>query len=388
MSTRCPSCFIELPEDVYAWMCVSGRCPETPDPIASEYKGVEVLSGPMVQQTRPTEGGARWQPIRPVPCATCGEHCQEICGRCRHVLLDGWRESQATCIAMNGARATGKSLFIAVLIKQLDLLLGKMGSTLAYADPHTREKYTNVYEQPLFEARGLMPPTPRGNTANSYQTDPLIFSLGQLNGKRRYLVIRDVAGEDMEEPPPNARRLGFLAFADAVFFMFDPLAVPEVRAKLQDLVPGQLQSGGSPHTVLSNLLNMVGGRTPRLAVILSKFDAMHELRNVDDVEWKAIMSNPGAGFLRDPGLDSAGYDEDDGALLHHEVRSLLHKLNADKLVLNLENPHGGQNIDYRFFAVSALGESPHGAVLHPRGIAPFRCLDPLKWVLSSTGAIS
>lgn len=387
MSTKCPSCFMELSEDLYVWMCKSGKCQQTPDAAASEYKGIDINSGPRLQQTRPSEGGARWQPTRPVPCATCSEICQEVCGNCHHQLEDGWRESQVTCIAMNGARATGKSLFIAVLVKQLDQLLRKMGSTLAYADQHTRDKYTSVYEQPLFEARGLMPPTPRGNTANSYQTEPLIFSLGQLKGKRRYLVIRDVAGEDMENPPPNTRRLAFLAHADAVFFMFDPLAVPEIRAKLQDLVPGQLQSGGSPQLVLNNLLSLAGPRAPRLAVILSKFDAMHELRNVDDVEWKRIMSNPGAGFMRDRGLDTSEYDEDDGALLHEEVRSLLGKLNADNLVLSLENPHSGQSIDYRFFAVSALGESPLGAVLHPRGIAPFRCLDPLKWALRSTGAI-
>ena len=34
---------------------------------------------------------------------------------------------------------------------------------------------------------------------------------------------------------------------------------------------------------------------------------------------------------------------------------------------------------YRFFAASALGESPDGKMIHSGGIAPFRVLDPIKW---------
>jgi hypothetical protein len=288
---------------------------------------------------------------------------------------------------MNGARATGKSLYIAVVVKQLRQLARELGTTMQFANNSTRETYTQVYEQPLFLERGLMPPTPRSNTDNSYQREPLIFSLGMIKGVRRFVVIRDVAGEDMERPPSQATHLQFLAHADAVFFMFDPLAVPNVRAKLVDLVPAQLQSGGDPVVVLGNFLNLVGGSVPRLGVILSKFDALQELRQVEDVEWRSIMSNSGAAFLRDPSDDGTTYNSADGALLHEEVRSLLYKLDAGAIVLNLENPQDGRKIPYRFFAVSALGESPDGRELHARGIAPFRCLDPVKWVLNAVGVL-
>jgi hypothetical protein len=385
MSSRCPSCFQFLPADEYQWVCRSGQCPAKPDEIASKYAGIPMTSSLITRLTRPADAGRRWNPARPA-CAACKGPCQEVCPRCHHALMDGWRAAHTTCIAMNGARATGKSLFIAVLVKQLDQLMGRLNTTIEYANEQTRDVYTRVYEQPLYEARGLMAPTPRANTDNSYHREPLIFSLGIFQGSRRFLIIRDVAGEDMEDPPSNTFLLAFLAHADAVFFMFDPLAVPEIRAKVQDLLPGQLQSGGDPRLVLGNLLRLIGPAAPRLAVILSKFDAMQELRNVDDLEWQTIMSHTGAAFLRDPSLETAHYDSDDGDLLHHEVRSLLHKLNASGLVRSLENPHGGQKIPYRFFAVSALGESPRGEILHARGIAPFRCLDPLKWALANTGA--
>lgn len=387
MTTRCPGCFQHLPDDGYLWICRSGRCPTQPDDVAGRYAGKNVENGPLIYRLRPANAGKNWAPEVPTCCPECKQVVQEACVRCHHGLLPGWRDAHATCVAMNGSRATGKSLYIAVLVKQLDQLMAKLNSTVEFADARTRENYTEIYEKPLFESRGLMPPTPSAITDSSYQREPLIFSLGILNGMRRFLVIRDVAGEDMERPPADTTPLHFLAHADAVFFMFDPMAVPEIRAKLQDLVPTQSQLGGDPHAVLGNLMHIIGGATPRLAVILSKFDAMQELRKVEDIDWQSIMSNSGAAFLRDPSLESAQYREDDGELLHEEVRSLLHKLHAGRLVLSLENPHSGKPIHYRFFAVSALGEAPRGESVHPRGIAPFRSLDPAKWVLSLTGAI-
>jgi hypothetical protein len=113
---------------------------------------------------------------------------------------------------------------------------------------------------------------------------------------------------------------------------------------------------------------------------------MQALSDVQDAQWRRIMANPGAAFSRDPGIRQLTYDRADGDLLHEEVRSLLHLLNAKKFV-NALAPRQGAARDFRFFTVSALGEATHGEKLHPRGIAPFRCLDPLRWVLDRNGII-
>jgi hypothetical protein len=73
--------------------------------------------------------------------------------------------------------------------------------------------------------------------------------------------------------------------------------------------------------------------------------------------------------------------------LDAEVSSLLQKLDAGPLLRNLENPRTGQRYANRFFAVSALGESPVGARLHANGITPFRCMDPVRWVLADQGVL-
>src|SRR3954453_8978137 len=83
--------------------------------------------------------------------------------------------------------------------------------------------YSTHYEAPLFMQRGLIPPTPNVHTQTSLQREPLIFSIGICQGVRRYLVLRDVAGEDMETGDLRALLFRFFANADAGFFLFDPL---------------------------------------------------------------------------------------------------------------------------------------------------------------------
>lgn len=384
--SKCPNCFRHLPDGQYAWICTTGRCEQTVDDFASRFSAFEVRNGTRYALARPLEAKRNWAPPHDVACPSCLVPMSDACPSCHHPLLPGWRLAQVTCIAMSGARATGKSLYVAVMVKQLEVLAMQLGTVLAFGDDVTRETYRKEYEEPLYVERGLMSPTPKSNTVGSYQRHPLVFSLGMIGGVRRFFVVRDIAGEDMENPE-NTGQLDFLAQADGIFFMFDTLAVDNVRAKLVDLIPAQLMSGGDPLIVLGNLLRMLGSAAPRLAIILSKFDALQELRRVDDVDWSAIMSNPGAAFLRNPIQTTPAYDRDDGALLHEEVKSLLYRLNAGGIVLTLENPHGGQKLPYRFFATSALGESPDGRQVNARGIAPFRCLDPVKWVFDSVGVI-
>jgi hypothetical protein len=287
---------------------------------------------------------------------------------------------------MAGARATGKSLYIGVLVRQLQLLCEHLGFAMAPATRSTAVAYATHYETPLFVQRGLIPPTPTMMTQTSTQREPLIFSLGTWHGIQRYLVLRDVAGEDMESGNLHSPPFRFFSNAEAVFFMFDPLRVQSIRDQLQDLLPPQMVSGGDPRGVLNNVMMAIGSGEPRLAVILSKFDALRALRDVDGSEWSMVMSNAGAAYLRDPS-DSVLYDDNDGQLLHEEVRSLLTRLNAGSIIAGVENPSTPRRLRHRFFVVSALGQPPSGQRLHARGIAPFRCVDPVRWVTSSFGVL-
>ncbi|WP_232512356.1 hypothetical protein [Rhodococcus pyridinivorans] len=109
--------------------------------------------------------------------------------------------------------------------------------------------------------------------------------------------------------------------------------------QLHDLVPVQERVGGAPRSVLRTVLSIIGDETPNLAVVLSKFDALQALHNVEGSDWSEIMGHPGAAFSREPSLQYAPYNEMDGRLLHEEVQSLLDKLEAKSMVM--DQPHTG-----------------------------------------------
>jgi hypothetical protein len=384
--TKCPRCFAVVDPNEQVWtLSPKAGGQRFRDDVATAFTGVVTEVGPMYKWTRPPAFAGP-----PPPPAEAARALQgpvvEICPLCHYELPEGWRDGHAICIAMAGARATGKSLYIAVLVKQLQLLCELQGVAMEPVTRATATAYRDIYERPLFEQRGLIPPTAPLQSQASSQREPLVFSIGAWHGVRRYLVLRDVAGEDMESGDLHAPPFHFFVRADAVFFMFDPLRVKSIRDQLQDLLPTQNFSGGDPRTVLNNLLMAVGRGQPKLAVILSKFDALRVLRDVEGSDWSLIMSNAGSAYLRDTS-DDPRYNDADGRLLHEEVRSLLIRLNAGSMVAAVENPAGQVRLEHRYFVVSALGQPPNGQRLHARGIAPFRCADPVRWVTSGFGVL-
>lgn len=383
MTVKCPRCFRILSGDVYAWQCAA-VCQPGADSVATAHSGTPTTSGPMIGVQRPSDN-RRWQPPHTLPCPKCKGPTHEMCPHCHYILLPQWRTSPTVALAMAGARATGKSVYIAVLVKQLEQMYAHAGLTVMFADARSRQIYDQHYEKPLYEARGIMAATRAAGLADAYQRDPIILTLGGLQGQSTKLVIRDVAGEDLEQPKADETYLSYFQRADGVLFMFDPSAVGEVRELLKDYLPPQDREVGDPGKVLENLLRVIGQAPVPVGMILSKFDTMQALSLVQDHRWRRVMSNAGAAFARDPGVFGLGYDRVDGDLLHQEVYSLLALLHAQRFTNALAPVHERHVRDHRFFTVSALGESAVGDKLHPRGIAPFRCLDPLRWVLSRAG---
>lgn len=369
--TKCPRCFGVLPADRYSWMF---KDPETTvhDPVASDFTGQPVSSGE-IHEMSPSDG---------LPDGVLFHEVVEVCPMCHYPLPPNWRAGEATCVAMAGARFTGKTVYIAVLVKQLERLAERYDREVIPADLTTKQRYQEIYEKPLFIERGIVQGTP---SAQTFVNHPLIFHLGHWNGVARYLVLRDVAGEDLQNPENvDPTILEFFSRADAVFFLFDPLRVEEIRSQLRDLIPLPAELGGNPREVLRTVMQLIGENTPRLAVIISKFDALQQVAEVENTEWGRIMMNPGAAFNRDPGLLSHEYDEVDGQLLHYEVRSLLEKLGAGPHIRAMRNPITGYEYRHRLFAVSALGQAPAGEQLHRNGISPFRCTDPVRWIFSTS----
>ena len=311
-------------------------------------------------------------------CFRAGTGTDGTCPHCGTAHAPDWHGSRVTCIALAGAVNTGKSIYIGVLVPQLQQLVRLQKGVLRFADAGSEQRYREHYRKPLFQERAMIPPTTSMKAAG-HQRDPLVLRIDAATGPRHYLVIRDVAGEDLERVSPEVD-LTFFAHADAVLFLFDPYHVREVREKLQMPPPPSMRQ---PQDVLDTVLDLMRPGASRIGVALSKFDALQELGEAEGAGWEEIMSNPGAAFLRESSFTPT-YDEDDGALLHEEVRSLLLRLDAHEIlnrVAPLEAEHPGR---MRYFAVSALGARARGTHVDARGIAPFRCTDPVRWVCTGS----
>ncbi|GAB19905.1 hypothetical protein GOEFS_096_00820 [Gordonia effusa NBRC 100432] len=368
--TKCPRCFNYLPPDEFAWVDTTSPAQRI-DPVASRYAGHDIRGGEVHTGQAPGSDAGY----------------VEVCPTCHYELPLNWRLGVATCVTMAGARYTGKTVFIAVLIKQLQKHAELLGREVVPANDQTYRRYRDEYEGPLFDQRGIVQPTPRASLAGSYQHEPLIFNLGLWGDVRRFLVIRDVAGEDLESADIGGPPWQFFSLADAVIFLFDPMRVSEIADQLRDLVPESAQVGGDPREVLRTVMRLIGHGNPKLAVVLSKFDALQALSGVSSSRWARMMSHPGAAFNRDPGLLGHAYDDEDGLLLNAEVQSLLQRLDAGPLLTRVENYMTGHQYEHRFFAVSALGETPEGEKLHRSGISPFRCADPVRWVFAADNVL-
>ncbi len=103
-----------------------------------------------------------------------------------------------------------------------------------------RQTFQEHYVDPLYEERGMLASTPESSLDAAYQRESLVFTLTTAHDRRHHLVIRDVAGEDLERPDEDTeKRLAFFGHADAVFFLFDPLQIRELAYQVRTLVPEQ-----------------------------------------------------------------------------------------------------------------------------------------------------
>lgn len=384
--SKCPTCFHPVPAAPELLVCV-GTCATQRNDRGSAERGYEVMTRPTMSPSRKPSGEVT------ATCSKCSvETTQEACPRCIGQIPQNWRESKVTCVAMSGARATGKSLTLGVAKAQLDLYVQRFHRSVLRGVGDTDQEFFERYTKKLYEQREILEPTASIEDNQTTTREPLIFAFTERHSesgqsRRRVLVLRDVAGEDLEQHD-NPAALSFFARADAVVVLIDPLKVPDIRNMLADVIPNDTRLGGDGRQVLDNLLRLMtggalGGRTQvPLAVALSKFDVLQQLRSVQGgSQWAAIMNRPGSPLQRDPSLQSRGYDHNDGLLLHHEVLSLLHQLNSEALSHTLDE-HAD---NYRYFALSALGSHPKGDQLAAGGIAPFRVLDPFKWALEVAG---
>lgn len=323
-------------------------------------------------------------------CPDCGgETTYRICPICHSQLPVQFGMVGSRMIAMAGAKDSGKTVYMTVLLHELKNRVGdRFGAAIMGADDETRKQFVDGYENPIYKNSEL-PPTTQRATQLGGRVAPLVFRFSARPGGVRasrpehtLLSFFDTAGEDFREQESLDVNTRYLACADGILLLLDPLQMAGARklAVPGTRVPGTGPEYETPLNILSRVTDILLARNRRgarakipkpIAVVFTKLDAVwHGLDRVSP--------------LRAQAPDGPKFDVADCLDVHEEIRHLLREWEGGQISQILENNYAR----YRYFGVSALGQPPtDDNFVAPSGIQPYRVADPLLWMLAEFGAV-
>jgi hypothetical protein len=390
-AVACPYCYETFMPRQIMFRChtrtsrLGKSCALRPDPVLEKRRGARGEFGPVFHPA--SRAGGR---TNIATCPDCGgETTYRICPVCHSQLPAQFGMISSRMIGMAGAKDSGKTVYMTVLLHELRNRVGaQYDVSVMGADDETLRRFTSQYEDELYKRKQLFRATQRPAQRDGL-VDPLVFRFnadpGGLRGGRPQPTLMsffDNAGEvwlTQEDTDVDSRYLGC---SDGILLLLDPLQMAGARelAAAGTPLPGSGQRYASPEAVLTRVTNMLrsrnkGGRgridTP-IAVVFTKIDALWHTFDVSS----PLRSAPPTG-----GRFSTG----DSLDVHEEVRHLLHSWEGSQIdrILQADYPR------HRFFGVSALGRAPTlDNAVAASGIQPYRVADPVLWLLSEFGAVA
>lgn len=389
-AVACPYCYETfLPRQVM-FRChgrtsrLGKRCALRPDPVLEKRRGARGDLGPAF----PPAGWAGGR-TNMATCPDCGgETTYRICPLCHSQLPAQFGMISSRMIGMAGAKDSGKTVYMTVLLHELRNRVGAQYDVAVMgADDETLHRFTSRYEDKLYVQKHLFPTTQRPGQRDGL-VDPLVFRFnsdpGGLRGGPRPTLMSffDNAGEvwlTQEDTDIDSR---YLSCSDGILLLLDPLQMAGARELVAPgtLLPGFGERYASPEAVLTRVTNLLRSRnkgkkgqidTP-VAVVFTKIDAL----------WDTFeLGSP----LRSPQPAGARFDTTDSLNVHQQIRDLLKIWEGTQIdqLLRADYPR------HRFFGVSSLGRPPTADNAVPaRGIQPYRVADPVLWLLSEFGALA
>ncbi|WP_170321655.1 TRAFAC clade GTPase domain-containing protein [Acrocarpospora pleiomorpha] len=370
----CPYCFARVAENRIMFRCSGGRggCEARADEVLGRHRGGVPPSLPPVFSVR--------RPGRRASCPECGrETSRRACPQCHSRLAAEYCANPGKIVALVGAKGSGKSTYIAVLLHELMNRVGaELDASLTPCDDRTIERYRQEFARPLYGEHRLLRATQSAVTDRG--RDPLVYLLTRtIRGRLRTraesltLVLFDTAGEDLRSRDVSELHLRYLRAADAIVFLVDPLELPGARAALNGTALAR--SGGLDDDPDSDPLNVItrvtellrqsrGPLTVPVAVALSKIDAL-----------RPSLARQSA--LHRARVPSGALDLDDREAVHEQVLALLEEWQAGVVGRYLRQNY----TDHALFGLSALGAVPEVESVGAGGIRPYRVEDPLLWLL-------
>lgn len=318
-----------------------------------------------------------WIPDKDKPrCMKCTSAVKSVyCNVANKRIPSDFLENESLSIALVGAKATGKSNYIGVLIDEIKRkMTASFNCTLSLTcSEESRQFYNQHYYDPLFKYGSVVDATSQADVP------PLIFPLRFMNDKNRItkvaaLSFYDTAGENLQDTDKMLIENRYIPNADGIILLLDPLQVPTVRDQLRGKMPLPEQNS-DVNEVLSRIVqnirevkNIKGNIKIPIALAFTKIDALEQF---DVLREDSVLRSESEHLSR--GL----FVQSDFESVNIEIQDIIANLldaETTQLMKNFEK--------HAFFGVTALGGVPNGTKLAGNRIKPRRVLDPLLWLLA------
>ena len=383
----CPYCFEKFNRSQMLFRCLNpnpAQCSLEPDTLLANYQR---LNAPLkLGRVFPADGFS-WR-RRSVAVCSCGVKTSKlICPYCHNNLPSQFGSTDVHTIALIGAKESGKSHYIAVLVNELTNRIGMaFNASLNALDEQTIRRYREDFRRYVYVDRVTIPTTASARQQGSSVRYPLTY---RFSIKRRSwlpfdglrvssLVFFDTAGEDLNDIDLMSTDTKYLANSDGIIFLLDPLQIPAVRHQLAQTTNLPLENT-DPQDIVGRAamlirqmrqMNPTQKITTPVALAFSKIDVVRRLFEADSPVHQAS-------------LHSGHFDVVDGEQMSDSMRAYLSQWIGAGFDLFMQ--HNFEN--YSYFGVSSLGSQPDRNGGLASGVAPFRVEDPLLWILYKLGIV-
>lgn len=382
---ECPYCFKKSKIKELEFKCINKRCTKDSEKIFGIGKN------------------NRYDDKLSEECPDCHTISHKvICPNCKNPLPESTlkgtgMQGKDMIISVIGARDTGKSNYIGVLIHEfMYRVVPALGGTFVPFGNSLNE-YNKRFGESLYNANVKIRQTDSALNQNANPL-PLIFKLNLPNRKfwRRNtidsytFVFYDTAGEDLNDFETASTVAQYICKSKGIIFLLDPLQNKNVVSLLDTDEVDNATTGDTTQNVrrATDIMNDTSTliRNDRnipdkdkidipVAVVFSKYDVIDSIIREDAAPTLKKCS---------PHCNRGYFSVTDGNKVNDEVKGLLNAWNDIELIANIDLNYN----NYAFFCSSAFGlhnnAKKDGKINRPN---PHRIEDAFLWILAEKGAI-
>jgi len=319
-------------------------------------------------------------------CIGCKEAAKQLfCDDIKKEIPIEFLSMKSLPIALLGAKASGKSNYIGVLVNEIrKKMIKPFNCSLSMTcSQESKQAYNDLYYRPLYEEGFTVNATDAGMTV-----PPLIFPLRFMDAKDKIvnmaaLTFYDTAGENLDNKDVMHEFNRYISNAHGIILLLDPLQVPKIREDLKNNGFTALPEQNTEiYDVLSIIVDVISGvknikgkiEIP-LALVFTKIDVL---------EHNNILPEDSCLRVESEHLAHGAFVKHDFENTNLQMQDLIDNWLDEDLIGHIKRFK-----QYSFFGVSSLGGNPTngGTKIDSKGIRPRRVLDPLLWLLAENGYI-